>query len=139
MHALIAAVGGDKVGIKISPLHPYTEIVFTDPVGDYHYLLGELMKRSPMFPLLPHYPQDDEIARFGPLVRQTLMAGTAYTRDSAEAELARGIAQLIAFGSGFLANPDLPERFRQNAPLNAPDRATMFGGGEKGYIDYPAL
>ena len=67
------------------------------------------------------------------------MASTAYTRDSAEAELARGIAQLIAFGSSFLANPDLPERFRQNAPLNAPDHATMFGGGEKGYIDYPTL
>ena len=149
MRALIAAVGGDKVGIKISPLHPYAGIVFTDPVGDYRYLIGELgkldfafvelMKRSPMFPLLPHYPQDDEIALFGPLVKQTLMAGTAYTRDSAEAELARGIAQLIAFGSSFLANPDLPERFRQNAPLNAPDRATMFGGGEKGYIDYPTL
>ena len=149
MRALIAAVGGDKVGIKISPLHPYAGIVFTDPVGDYRYLIGELgkldfafvelMKRSPMFPLLPHYPQDDEIARFGPLVKQTLVASTAYTRDSAEAELARGIAQLIAFGSSFLANPDLPERFRQNAPLNAPDHATMFGGGEKGYIDYPTL
>ena len=149
MRALIAAVGGDKVGIKISPLHPYAGMAFSDPVGGYRYLLGELgkldfafvelMKRSPMFPLLTHYPQDDEIALFGPQVKQTLIAGTAYTRDTAEAELERGIAKLIAFGSSFLANPDLPERFRQNAPLNTPDRATMFGGGEKGYIDYPSL
>ncbi|MBH5328225.1 alkene reductase [Eikenella sp. S3360] len=149
MDALIAAVGGEKVGIKISPLHPYAGIAFDDPTETYTYLINELnkrnfafvelMKRSPMFPLLPHYPADDEIERFGKLVKQTLMAGTAYTRDSGEAELEKGIAELIAYGSSFLANPDLPRRFELNAELNAPDRATMFGGGEHGYTDYPAL
>ena len=66
---------------------------------------------------------------------QTLIAGTAYTCDTAEVEPQRGIAKLVVFASSFLANPDLPERFRQNAPLNTPDCATMFDGGEKGYID----
>lgn len=66
---------------------------------------------------------------------QTLIVGTAYTCDTAEAEPQRGIAKLVAFGSSFLANPDLPECFRQNVPLNTPDCATMFDGGEKGYID----
>lgn len=149
MKLLIDAVGGDKVGIKISPLHPYAGIAFTDPVATYTYLITELnrldfafvelMKRSPMFPLLPHYPQNDEIELFGKLVKQTLIAGTAYTRDSGEAELEKGIASLIAYGIPFLANPDLPQRFAHNAELNQADRATMFGGGTKGYIDYPLL
>ncbi len=149
MRALIDAVGGERVGIKISPLHPYAGIAFDDPVATYDYLIDalnqldfafvELMKRAPMFPLLPHYPQDDEIQLFGPKIRHTLIAGTGYSRDSAEAELDKGPAQLIAFGSSFLANPDLPRRFQEGAALTPPDRATMFGGGDHGYIDYPAL
>lgn len=149
MRALIAAVGGGKVGIKISPLHPYAGIAFDDPLATYTYLINELnqldftfvelMKRSPMFPLLPHYPQGDEIEIFGKLVSHTLVAGTAYTRESGEAELQKGIASLIAYGSLFLANPDLPRRFEQNAALSAPDRPTLFGDGEHGYIDYPFL
>ena len=149
MRALIDAVGGGKVGIKISPLHPYAGIAFDDPSATYTYLINELnkldfafvelMKRSPMVPLLPHYPADDEIERFGKLVKHTLIAGTAYTRDTGEAELEKGIADLIAYGSTFLANPDLPRRFELGAELNTPDRATMFGGGEHGYTDYPVL
>ena len=149
MRALIGAVGGGKVGIKISPLHPYAGIAFDDPSATYTYLINELnkldfafvelMKRSPMFPLLPHYPADDEIERFGKLVKHTLIAGTAYTRDTGEAELEKGIADLIAYGSAGLANPDLPRRFELGAELNTPDRATMFGGGEHGYTDYPVL
>ena len=136
-----AANGGDKVGIKISPLHPYAGIAFNDPVATYHYLIGalnkldfsfvEIIKRSPAFPLLQHYPQDEEIERFGKMVEKTLIAGTGYN--------AEGIADLIAFGAPFLANPDLPRRFALGAGLNAPDRATMFGGGAQGYIDYPFL
>lgn len=149
MRGLIAAVGGDRVGIKISPLHPYAGIAFNDPKASYDYLINELnqldfafvelMKRSPMFPLLPHYPQDDEIELFGRQIKHTLIAGTAYTRDSGEAELQKGTADLIAYGTAFLANPDLPKRFELNAELNQADRNTMFGGGEQGYTDYPAL
>jgi N-ethylmaleimide reductase len=97
----------------------------------------ELMKRSPMFPLLPHYPKDDEIELFGKLSHNTLIANTAYTKETAEAELQKGIAKLISFGASFLANPDLPRRFELGAELNQPDRGTMFGGGEQGYTDYP--
>lgn len=149
MQAIIDAVGGDKVGIKISPLHPYAGIAFDDPVATYSYLINELnkmdiafvelMKRAPMFPLLPHYPQDDEIELFGSLVKHTLIAGAGYTKESGEAELEKGTAELIAYGSSFLANPDLPRRFAENADLNQADRATMFGGGEQGYIDYPFM
>ena len=149
MQAIIAAIGGDKVGIKISPLHPYAGIAFDDPVATYHYLIGELnkldfsfveiMKRSPAFPLLQYYPQADELELFGTMVEKTLIAGTGYNAESGEKELEKGIADLIAFGAPFLANPDLPRRFALGAELNAPDRATMFGGGAEDYIDYPFL
>ena len=149
MRVLINAVGGDKVGIKIGLLHPHAGIAFDDPVATCTYLIGELnqldfafvelMKCSLMFPLLPHYPQGDGIELFGKLVKHPLVAGTAYARESGEAELEKGAADLIAFGTLFLANPDLPQRFERNAALNEPDRATMFGGGEHGYIDYPFL
>jgi NADH:flavin oxidoreductases, Old Yellow Enzyme family len=149
MQELIHAVGGDKVGIKISPLNPYAGIVHTDPVATYTYLIRELnkldfafvelMRRNRMFALLPHYPKDDEIELFGKLVKQTLVAGTAYNKETAETELNKGIAKLIAFGATFLANPDLPKRFELDAALNQPDRGTMFGGGKHGYTDYPFL
>ncbi|WP_315389210.1 hypothetical protein [Neisseria bacilliformis] len=150
MHALIAAVGGERVGIKISPLHPYAGIAFDNPVASYEYLIGELnkldfafveiMQRSPMFPLLPHYPQGDELAIFAPMVQgKTVIAGTGYTAETGEAALENGAADLIAYGAAFLANPDLPKRFELGAELNTPDRATMFGGGERGYTDYPFL
>ena len=68
-----------------------------------------------------------------------LIANGGYDAHSGHAVIARGEADLVAFGVPFLANPDLPARYRRNAELNAPDRATFYSGEEKGYIDYPAL
>jgi N-ethylmaleimide reductase len=67
------------------------------------------------------------------------IANNGYTRELAIESLRDGRADLIAFGKAFIANPDLPERLRRNAPLNEPDKATFYGGGAKGYTDYPAL
>ena len=97
------------------------------------------MRRSPYFPSPSHYPADDEIALFGSMIRQTVIANAGYDKTSGEAELEKGIAGLVSFGTLFLANPDLPKRFEKDAALNQPDRATMFGGGAEGYIDYPFL
>jgi len=148
MQELISAVGGDKVGIKLSPFHPYGNILFDNPVDTYTYLIGdlnkldfayvELMKRSPVFPV-PHYPADDEIELFGKQIKHSVIANSGYDKLSGESELKKGIAKAISFGTLFLANPDLPQRFEKEASLNAPDRATMFGGGAHGYIDYPFL
>lgn len=73
-----------------------------------------------------------------------LMANGGYDRESAERALSNAgdegsYAQLVSFGRAFLANPDLPERFRRNAPLNDADPATFYGGGAEGYTDYPTL
>ena len=150
MRAIIDAVGGGRVGIKISPLHPYVGIAFDNPVVSYQYLINELnkldfafveiMHRAPMFPLLPHYPQGDELALFGKMVQgKTVIAGTGFSAETGEAALENGAADLIAYGAAFLANHDLPRRFELGADLNTPDRATMFGGSAAGYIDYPMM
>ena len=67
------------------------------------------------------------------------MANNGYDRDMAIKALDAGAADLIAFGRPFIANPDLVERLRRNAPLNVLDQKTLFGGDAHGYTDYPAL
>ena len=80
-----------------------------------------------------------EIELFKSLSRNWLIANTAYTQQTGEAELQRGIAKLISYGRLFLANPDLPRRFEDDAELNSPDNATFFTGGAKGYTNYSFL
>jgi N-ethylmaleimide reductase len=67
------------------------------------------------------------------------MVNNGYDKPLAEKALADGDADLVAFGQLYIANPDLVKRFRENAPLNTPDRKTFYGGGAQGYTDYPAL
>jgi 2,4-dienoyl-CoA reductase-like NADH-dependent reductase (Old Yellow Enzyme family) len=67
------------------------------------------------------------------------IANEGFTRQSAQASLDSGWADAVAFGKAFLANPDLPSRMRADAPLNAPNPDTFYGGGAEGYVDYPAL
>jgi N-ethylmaleimide reductase len=67
------------------------------------------------------------------------MVNTGYTLETGNKAIASGQADLVAYGVLFIANPDLPERFRLGGPLNQPDPSTFYGGGEKGYVDYPAL
>lgn len=149
MQALTDAIGGERVGIKISPFQSYNNIVLNDPIATFTHLIGELnkmdiafvelMRKSPMFPPQPGYPEQDEVDLFGHLVKHTLIINTSYNKETAEAQLQKDAAHIVSFGSLFLANPDLPKRFELNAPLNQPDPTTMFGGGEKGYTDYGVL
>ncbi len=149
MQALIEAVGGERVGIKISPLQPYGGIALANPVATFTYLINELnkmdiafvelMRRSPMFPLLESYPTTDEMDVFGSLIKHDLIANGAYNRETGEEVLQNDKAEMISYGALYLANPDLPKRFERNAEFNQPDRMTMFGGSAKGYIDYPFL
>jgi N-ethylmaleimide reductase len=148
MRAMVDAIGENKVGIKLSPSIPFNSIIDSNPTALYTYLIGELNElplayvhlMNAMFPTdnLPQYPRD-VMGTFGPLTKHTVMANGGYTRETGEKELERGIAKVISYGALFLANPDLPKRFELNAELNTPDRATMYGGGEKGYTDYATL
>jgi N-ethylmaleimide reductase len=68
-----------------------------------------------------------------------LIVNGGYDTEAGNAAIARGDADLVAFGVPFLANPDLPARYCRRAALNTPDQATFYAGEEKGYVDYPAL
>jgi N-ethylmaleimide reductase len=148
MEAMVEAIGADKVGIKLSPSIPYNSIIDSDPTALYQHLLGELDKlplayvqlMNAMFPTdnLPQYPRD-VMGVFSPATKHMIIANGGYTRESGEAELEKGSATMISYGSLFISNPDLPKRFEVNASLNEPDRATMYGGQDQGYIDYPTL
>ncbi len=104
------------------------------PIAYFHLV-------QPLFPLEDYvrYPKD-VLSAFGGLISQHIIVNGGYNRETAEDEIQKGRAQFVSFGSLFLANPDLPERFALNAELNQPDGATMYAGGdEKGYTDYPFL
>ena len=128
-------------------MQPYGDIFFDDPIASYSYLIAEInaldiafveyMKRNYMEPELKHYPEGDEIELLASKIKTNVIANAGYTQESAEKELAKGIASAVSFGALFLANPDLPKRFEFNKQLNSPDPQTFFGGDERGYTDYP--
>jgi N-ethylmaleimide reductase len=76
---------------------------------------------------------------FRPVFPGAIIAAGGHTAETGAARIQHGQADLIAYGQLFIANPDLPTRFRLNAPLAQPQRATFYGGGAAGYTDYPAL
>ena len=149
MQEITDAIGEGKTGIKLSPSVPYNSIIESNPMATYYYLIKELNNlplayihlMNPLF--LPEegfeqYPKD-VMGTLGILTNHLLIANAGYTKVTAEQELEKGIAKMISFGVPFIANPDLVKRFELNAELNEPDRATFYGGNEKGYTDYPSL
>ena len=148
MQAICEAVGMSKAAIRLSPTSTYNNITHEHPVEQFTSLIHELNKlplsyihlMNVPFPTdkYPNYPSNT-IDTFGVLSKHPIIANCGYTRETGEAEIEKGIASMIAYGTLFLANPDLPKRFELNTELNQADRATMYGGADKGYIDYPFL
>lgn len=148
MKEITDAIGEDKAGIKLSPTIPYNSIIHDQPTEQFSELIKELNKlplayiqlMNTLFPIdkLPHYPKD-VMETFGRLSTHQIIANGGYTKESGEEELEKGIAEMISYGTLFLANPDLPKRFEVDAELNEPDKSTMYGGDAKGYTDYPFL
>lgn len=148
MRALVDAVGANNAAIRLSPTSTYNGIVHQDPVAQFTMLVDELnalplayvhFMNVPFDPTShPNYPSNT-IEAFGSSTKHPIIANCGYTRESGEAELENSTAHMISYGTLFLANPDLPRRFALNAELNSADRATMYGGGDHGYIDYPLL
>lgn len=145
--ACVAAIGGDKVGIRISPHGVFNGTGAFDGADEQFVTLVE--KLSAMGLVYLH--QLDHSAMGAPAVpaalkkqlraafKQTYIAAGGFDAGSAEALLSAGDADLIAFGRPFLANPDLVARMKTGAALNAPDMSTFYTPGEKGYTDYPVL
>ncbi|RKR36962.1 alkene reductase [Paraburkholderia sp. BL17N1] len=147
--AVISVWGSNKVAVRLGPSGSWGDMSDSDPVGLFSYVAAELAKLDLAYLHLiePRIAGnvEDESRNPDPVAAQTIRkhyAGTiiaagGFKRDSAEAILVDGDADLVAFGRDFIANPDLPERLRLNLPLNAYDRPTFFGGTEVGYTDYP--
>jgi len=145
--ASVAAIGAGRVGIRLSPYGVFNATgAFPEVDAQYLALARELSALGLLYVhLLDHSamgapPVPAELKAslrdaFGGLF---ILAG-GFDRAGAEAALAEKRADLIAFGRPFLANPDLVARLRASAPLNAPDMATFYTPGPKGYTDYPTL
>ena len=148
MQEIVAAIGAEKAAIRLSPTSLYNNIVHQNPIEQFTLLMQELNKlplsyvhiMNVPFPAdkFPHYPANP-VETFGKLLHHPVIANCGYNRETGEGELEKGIAKMISYGKLFLANPDLPKRFENNTALNEADPATMYGGGDKGYIDYPSL
>jgi len=138
--AMVSEVGGDRVGIKISPEMNFNDIVDADPQETYTYLVKQLRGLDLAYLHVALFgARFDYHAALRPLFDGSYLIGSGLDKNSAESLIAEGKADAAVFGGAFLANPDLPERFRAGAQLNAPDKATFYAPGAEGYIDYPTL
>lgn len=138
--AMVAEVGSDRVGIKISPEMNFNDITDANPQETYTYLVEQLKGFNLAYLHVALFgAKVDYHALLRPLFNGAYLMGSGLDQTGAEAVLADGRADATVFGGAFIANPDLPERFRLGAPLNAPDKNTFYSGGAQGYTDYPTL
>src|SRR5271165_679246 len=150
--AVIAVWGQDRVGVRLAPYGKFNDMGDSDPAKLFGYVLKRLGEKGVAYahviepratnpgaggPIIYDAPRTAEIFRSA--FPGALISAGGYTAEDAEATVAQGLADAVAFGRLFIANPDLPERLRLDAELNKPDRSTFYGGTEKGYTDYPEL
>ena len=136
--------GKGRVGVRISPLNSYNSMKDSDPVGLATFVAQRLSELPLGYLHLMRADfygaqKGDVLTPVRKAYRGVLVANMGYTPDEAQAAVQGGAADAIAFGTPFLANPDLPRRIREKAPLNQPDQKTFYTPGARGYTDYPAL
>jgi len=142
--AVVSVWGSDRVGVRISPLNSYNSMIDSDPVGlatwlakrlnecqlaYLHVMRGDILQIQSgdvLTPIREHY-------------QGVLISNMGYDANEAEAAIASGAVDAVAFGTSFLANPDLPARIKVGAALNVPDPSTFYSRGSVGYNDYPTL
>lgn len=139
LDAMENAVGHERLAVKFSPQIAFNDIEELDAGEVYPYIIERLNERGLAYMQITDGTGTGWHAKLRPLYKGVYVANAGFTYENGTEMLARNGADAIAFGTKFLANPDLPERFKRGAELNAPDRATFYSPGEKGYTDYPAL
>jgi N-ethylmaleimide reductase len=150
--ALMPIWGPDRIGMRISPMGKLNDIHDDNPEATFGYVAERLSDYGFAYlhmvnPALEQMQNGQELdpkaMNMVRLIRKkykgTLIVAGGFQADTAARWLREGMADLIAFGRKFIANPDLPERLREGAPLNVDDPTAYYGGGEKGYTDYPSL
>ncbi|MEK1888682.1 MAG: alkene reductase [Phyllobacterium sp.] len=145
---IVASIGmhwpANRIGVRLSPTNSYQGMSDSDPLGHF----SEIATLLDPLGLAYLHIVDPAVQTSGqpvtrPAIRSsfggTLIVAGGYERTRAEKVLASGGADLVAFGEAFIANPDLPHRWRQHAALNVADKSTFYTPGEQGYTDYPSL
>jgi N-ethylmaleimide reductase len=144
LEAVSAVFGSKRVGLRISPLNSYNNMLDSDPIGLSTWLAQRLnaldlaylhVMRGDFF----GQQQGDLLTPIRAAYKGVLIANMGYTAAEATQAIAEGKVDAVAFGSSFLANPDLPARIQAGAPLNQPNPATFYTPGPEGYTDYPTL
>lgn len=139
--------GAERVGVRLSPLNPFNDMRDSDPEATFTYAVQALNRFGLGYLHITEMGKETPGAA-GPgfdlgILRETwqsvYITNGGYDKARANAAIASGAADAIAFGTLFLANPDLVTRFRLDAPLNEADPATFYGGDARGYTDYPLL
>ncbi len=137
-------IGADRTGIRISPVSPANDALDSDPTSVYFPLMRELNRFNLAYIHViegaTQGPREFNGFDFAALRKQfngPWMVNNGYTQEMAVEAISTGYADLVAFGRPFIANPDLVERFKRNAPLAELDRKHLYGGGAEGYTDYP--
>lgn len=142
--AVIGVWGPERVSVRLSPRNPFNGMSDSNPEKTYLYVVEQLEKRKVgILHFMEPAKLPDGVKPLVPEVRKkfsgVLVLNTGYTKETAEAAIEQRHADAVSFGTLFISNPDLPKRFELNAELALPDRATYYGGSEKGYTDYPIL
>jgi 2,4-dienoyl-CoA reductase-like NADH-dependent reductase (Old Yellow Enzyme family) len=138
--AAIEVWGADRVGLHLAPRGDEHDMGDSDPAATFGYVARECGKRQIAFLFAR---EGSEEPRLAPMMKTEfggpLIVNQGFDRESAEALLAAGEADAVAWGRLFIANPDLPKRFAMGAELNEPDPNTFYGEGPTGYTDYPKV
>jgi N-ethylmaleimide reductase len=142
----------NRVGVRLSPYGTFNDMSDSDPVKLFTYVLAQLSARGIGYahviePRATGAGGGDSVYEDAPSTSQlfrksfngVFISAGGYNRDNAISTVESGLVDAVAFGRLFIANPDLPERLKLNAPLNKYNRDTFYGGAETGYTDYPAL
>ena len=144
IEAVSGVWGSDQVGLRLSLLNSYNSMIDSDPIGLATWLAARLNDFSLAY---LHVMRGDFLGQQSGDVmtpiranyRGVLVANMGYTPDEASLAVAEGKVDAIAFGTSFLANPDLPARIRAGAALNKPNPAKFYSPGAEGYTDYPTM
>ncbi len=139
--AVAGEAGAERTGIRISPVTPANDVSDSNPQPLFDYIVDHLnaLKLTYIHVIEGATGGPRDVASLRKRFKQAYVANNGYDFELATKVLAANEADLIAFGKPFISNPDLVERLQKGAPLNAFDKATFYGGGAKGYTDYPTL
>lgn len=148
VEAMVGAWSAERVGVRLSPSSSLYGVDDRDKLATFGHVVrmldalhvGYLCLLEPNAKDAEHGVQIEHVAAtFRPMTTVPLMVNTGFDKAKGNAVLARGEADLVAFGVPFIANPDLVDRLRDDAPFNKPDPSLFYGVGAHGYTDYPHL